>query len=219
VTVTVNLSAASGQPVYFDYATSDGDAVSGSDYTSTSGTATIPAGTTTYDIVIPITDDNIDEINETFNVELSNPQHTSISGGSTAIVTIIDNEPPTAICQDVTVSLDSNGSATITSSDVDDGSYDALDITYSLDITSFDCDDLGTNTVTMTVTDSNGNSSQCQSTVTVEDNIDPVISGCPTDITIPVNTTSCNAIATWTAQIIVQCQVLYRHTIRVMPLP
>ncbi|MCK9335962.1 MAG: HYR domain-containing protein, partial [Candidatus Cloacimonetes bacterium] len=198
VTVTVNLSAASGQPVYFDYATSDGDAVSGSDYTSTSGTATIPAGITTYDIVIPITDDNIDEINETFNLVLSNPQHTSISGGSTATVTIIDNEPPTAICQDVTIELDGSGSATITASDVDYGSYDALDITYALDITSFDCDDLGSNTVTMTVTDSNGNSSQCQSTVTVEDNIDPVISGCPTDITIPVNTTSCNAIATWT---------------------
>ncbi|MCB0735132.1 MAG: T9SS type A sorting domain-containing protein, partial [Bacteroidetes bacterium] len=38
---------------------------------------------------------------------------------------------------------------------------------HSLDITSFDCDDIGTHTVTLTATDVHGNSNTCNATVTV----------------------------------------------------
>ena len=44
---TVTLSAASGRPVTVDYATSNGTASAGSDYTLTTGTLSFPAGTTT----------------------------------------------------------------------------------------------------------------------------------------------------------------------------
>src|SRR5690606_4639653 len=39
----------------------------------------------------------------------------------------------------------------------------------TLDISSFDCSMIGTNTVTMTATDDSGNTSTCTSTVTVQD--------------------------------------------------
>ena len=92
----------------------------------------------------------------------------------TADVTIEDTVDPTALCQDFTVQLDANGDATITASQVDDGSSDnCLIDNLSIDMNSFDCNNLGTNLVTLTVTDVNGNSSTCQSTVTVEDNVAP----------------------------------------------
>ena len=71
--------------------------------------------------------------------------------------------------------MDASGNATITASDIDNGSSDACGIaSLSLDITSFDCNDVNANTVTLTVTDVNGNFSTCTATVTVEDNIAPV---------------------------------------------
>ncbi|MFT4996566.1 MAG: hypothetical protein ACI9BJ_001068, partial [Flavobacteriales bacterium] len=47
--------------------------------------------------------------------------------------------------------------------------------TLVLDITSFDCDDVGTNTVTLTATDANSNSSSATAVVTVVDNISPTV--------------------------------------------
>ncbi|MFB0902854.1 MAG: hypothetical protein QMB11_00590, partial [Nonlabens sp.] len=57
----------------------------------------------------------------------------------------------------------------------------------AIDITSFDCTNLGTNVVTLTVTDVNGNVSTCQSTVTVEDNLAPV----PDLVTLEEVTSEC----------------------------
>ena len=91
-----------------------------------------------------------------------------------ATVTVEDNVPPTALCQPLTISLDASGSASITPAQVDNGSNDACGIfDMSLDVDDFGCDDVGDNTVTLTVTDNNGNQSQCMATITVEDDIDP----------------------------------------------
>ncbi|WP_242133012.1 HYR domain-containing protein, partial [Aestuariivivens marinum] len=51
------------------------------------------------------------------------------------------------------------------------------------DVNSFDCGNIGPNTVTLTVTDNNNNVSTCTATVTVEDNVDPTIT-CPSDVTV-----------------------------------
>lgn len=99
-----------------------------------------------------------------------------------ATVTIEDNTLPVAVCQDITIDLDASGSATITAADVDGGPTDACGIdTRTVNTSSFTCSDVGTNTVTLTVTDNNGNSSTCNATVTVEDNVAPTIN-CPDDI-------------------------------------
>ena len=103
---------------------------------------------------------------------------TDIHGNSntcTAIVTVEDVTPPVAVCQNITVELDPvTGTVTITGADVDGGSTDACGIdTYSLDIDTFDCSNIGDNTVVLTVTDVNGNVSTCTAIVTVEDNTNP----------------------------------------------
>ncbi len=102
---------------------------------------------------------------------------TDVNGNSstcTATVTVQDNVAPTAVCQNITVQLDASGNASITASDVDGGSSDNCGIaSLSVDQTDFTCDDVGANTVTLTVTDVNGNSSTCTATVTVEDNVAP----------------------------------------------
>ena len=92
----------------------------------------------------------------------------------TATITVQDNVAPTAICQDLTVQLDANGAASITAAQVDNGSYDNCAVaTTTLNKTDFDCTDVGTNTVTLTVTDVNSNVSTCTATITVQDNVNP----------------------------------------------
>ena len=91
-----------------------------------------------------------------------------------AVITVSDTISPFANCQDVTIYLDESGDASIDSSDVDNGSTDNCEIaTIALSKSDFTCADVGGNTVTMTVTDVNGNSSSCTSTVTVSDTISP----------------------------------------------
>ena len=91
------------------------------------------------------------------------------------VVTVIDNEPPVAVCQDITVQLDANGNGSITAADVDGGSTDNCGIaSLAVSPSTFDCSDVGANTVTLTVTDIHGNVATCTATVTVEDNVPPV---------------------------------------------
>ncbi|MEP6262889.1 MAG: Ig-like domain-containing protein [Gillisia sp.] len=100
-----------------------------------------------------------------------------ISETGTAKVTVEDNVSPVAIAKDITVQLDVNGTATITAADIDNGSNDACGVAnLTLDITEFGCAEVGSNTVTLTVTDNNGNESTTIATVTVEDNVSPVLS-------------------------------------------
>lgn len=116
---------------------------------------------------------------------------TDQSGNSetgTAIVTVQDNVNPTVVTQNITVQLDASGSATITASQIENGSTDNCSITNSsLDISSFDCDDLGANTVTLSVTDQSGNTGTGTATVTILDNINPVAQAM--DITVELDLT------------------------------
>jgi hypothetical protein len=78
----VTLSAGSSQTVTVDYATADGTASAGSDYTATSGTLTFTPGRTAHSIAVPILTDGATEGTETFFLNL-----TSASGA-----TILDNQ-------------------------------------------------------------------------------------------------------------------------------
>ena len=76
---TVNLHPASGHTVTVDYATADGTATAGADYTSVSGTLTFAPGTTAHTIAVPTVDDEAVEEAETFSVTLTAPQHATLS--------------------------------------------------------------------------------------------------------------------------------------------
>lgn len=94
---------------------------------------------------------------------------------NTAIVTVIDVIAPTVITKDIEVFLDENGAASITTASVDNGSFDNCSFTLSLDNSSFDCSNVGANTVTLTATDASGNSTSATATVTVTDAILPTV--------------------------------------------
>ena len=98
-TFVVTLASATDKPVTVNYATSDGTATAGQDYTAVSnGSVTILAGDTTAEFDVSVNGDEIDEDNEVFNVTISLPSGTSaaaIIGGhnATALGLIVDDDP------------------------------------------------------------------------------------------------------------------------------
>jgi hypothetical protein len=116
------------------------------------------------------------------------------SNTCTATVTVEDNVAPIAICQDVTVQLDATGNGSTTANAVDKGSSDACGIaSLALSQTAFGCSEVGANTETLTVTDVNGNITTCTATITVEDNVAPVITSCPANQTVNNDLGLCSA--------------------------
>ncbi|MCT7985319.1 DUF4347 domain-containing protein [Laspinema sp. A4] len=94
-TITVTLNAALNQLATVNYATVDDTAISPEDYTATSGTLQFNPGETTNTITVAIAPDTIDEPDEQFFVNLSNPVNAAIATPQ-AIATITDDdEPPT----------------------------------------------------------------------------------------------------------------------------
>ena len=94
VAFTVSLSAASSRQVTVEYATSDGTATSGTDFTAESGTLTFAANETTKTVSVATTDDSADEENETFTLTLSSPANATL-GDAAATGTINDNDVST----------------------------------------------------------------------------------------------------------------------------
>jgi hypothetical protein len=88
---------------------------------------------------------------------------------------VIDNVLPTVITKNITIQLNAAGAASIVVADINNASTDNCGIaTLSLDKTSFSCSNVGANTVTLRVTDTNGNVATKTAIVTVEDKIAPV---------------------------------------------
>ncbi len=114
VAFTVSLSAASGQQVEVQYATSSGTAASGTDFTAASGTVTFGANETSKTVSVATTDDSVDEENETFTLTLSNPANATL-GDANATGTIVDDDespPLTASFEDMPASHDGENAFT-----------------------------------------------------------------------------------------------------------
>lgn len=97
VALIVDRVSGSDGSVTVNYATADGTATAGADYTAASATLTFGNGITSQTINIAVTDDTADESNESFSVALSNPTGGATTGApSSATVTISDNDssPP-----------------------------------------------------------------------------------------------------------------------------
>lgn len=79
-------------------------ALNGTDFKGASGTLTILKGTTSKTIAIPILDDNIDEYDESFKIDLSNPTGATLGSATSHTVTIEDDDDiPLLSVQDVFV--------------------------------------------------------------------------------------------------------------------
>ncbi|WP_143744249.1 gliding motility-associated C-terminal domain-containing protein [Polaribacter tangerinus] len=76
----------------------------------------------------------------------------------TAMVTVEDKLKPLVVTKNINVELDADGKAVIKASDIDNGSSDNSAIqSITVSPSSFDCSNIGVNTVTLTVTDVHGN--------------------------------------------------------------
>ncbi|MBK8396633.1 MAG: hypothetical protein IPL26_15540 [Leptospiraceae bacterium] len=108
---TVTLSAASGQTVTVDYATSNVTATAGSDYTAiTTTTLTFNPGETTKPVPVVVAGDALNEVDETFSVTLSNVSATATIGTATGTGTITNDDViPTLSINDVTVTEGNSG--------------------------------------------------------------------------------------------------------------
>ena len=93
INIRVARSGGSSGVASVDFATADGTAVGGSDYTAANGTLTWPDGVSgNQTISILITDDNSAEFSESFTVTLSNVSGATLGANSSATVDIIDND-------------------------------------------------------------------------------------------------------------------------------
>ena len=88
----VTLDRAPSGTVTVDYATSDGTATAGSDYTATSGTLTFAPGEREKTVSVPVLDDAHDEGSETLTLTLSNPSGAYLED-RTATGTINNTDP------------------------------------------------------------------------------------------------------------------------------
>ena len=115
-TLTFNLTwtgAKGGSPVTVQYATADGTALAGSDYTAKSNTATFNNSCRCASVAVPILGDTTQENTETFVLNLSNPTNATIADAQ-AIGTIYDNDGPPSIVVTDTSADESAGTMTFT---------------------------------------------------------------------------------------------------------
>lgn len=101
--------------------------------------------------------------------------------GSPITFTITINPGAKAVCKNFTLYLDATGNANLSSSDINGGSSGGG---ISLSKTSFNCTNIGDNIVVLTVTDACNATSSCTAIVSVIDNLPPVLSSVPANITI-----------------------------------
>ena len=104
---TVRLNRASGKTITVDYETTGapdgGTAIQGTDYTRTAGTLTFNPTTdppeTEKTISVPVSNDALNEVNETFTVTLSNAMNATLgsSGTRSATGTIQNDDPVPAL--------------------------------------------------------------------------------------------------------------------------
>jgi len=114
-TVMATLSASSSQTVTVNLAFS-GTATSGSDYTASASSITIPPGSLTGQITLTAIQDNLDETNETIIVDISSVTNGTESGTQRVTATITDDDPLPTVTLGLTGSpmAEAGGVATVT---------------------------------------------------------------------------------------------------------
>jgi hypothetical protein len=104
---------------------------------------------------------------------------------TSAVITVLDTIKPTVITQNLTRYLDATGNTSITPAQVDNNSTDNCTIaTKTLNVSTFNCSNVGPNTVYLKVTDVNGNIDSTSAVITVLDTIKPTLVSVPNNISL-----------------------------------
>jgi len=112
--INIELSKPADVEVSVDYTTVDGTAIAGEDYIQQTGTATFAPGETGVQIAIPILSDTEFEGDETFTVQLANPNGLTVEDDSSVVTIIGDDAPPVVSVADSTVIEGNDGSSSVT---------------------------------------------------------------------------------------------------------
>ncbi len=178
---TVSIDAIASEDIQVTVNTANGDAEAGADFTGiVNQPAVITAGTSSVMVTVTVTNDNLVENDEDFNVNLSNPlfggatdptRATFVGGDANGLGTIVNNDTAVLSINDVSMAEDGTFTFTITSSNPTEteitGTVDTADIagealagsdytaisgaTFTISGDSLDTSD----TVTVTVNDDN----------------------------------------------------------------
>lgn len=113
-TFGITRSGNASGPLTVQYATSNGNATPGADYTAAAGSVTFADGETTKNVIVQLNNDTIDEFDENVLLTLSDFNASGASAGSLSatILNLTDEDPPPAISiNDATVVEGSSGAA------------------------------------------------------------------------------------------------------------
>ena len=113
---TVTLSPAADMETTVGWATSDGTATAGEDYTAGSGTLTFAAGETSKTVTVKVTGDTVDEADETLTLTLSNAGGGAVISTASAEGTITDDDatPTVSLSLDPASVGENGGVSTVT---------------------------------------------------------------------------------------------------------
>ncbi len=128
-TFTVSLSVPSDRTLTVDYATADGSATAGADYTSASGTLTFLPGVTTREVTIDVRGDTTVEADETFTVNLSNPA--AAIADASGVATITNDDLPTISIRDPLYSAREDSASLIFMIEVSPPSDEVVRVDYT----------------------------------------------------------------------------------------
>jgi len=112
-TFVVALSGPTSQSVSCSFATSNGTATAGSDYIATSGALTFAPGEVEKPVVVLVNGDTVDEVQETYFLDISNVQNATVSS-SRGTGFIVDDDGPTISINDVSVTEGNSGTKAAT---------------------------------------------------------------------------------------------------------
>jgi hypothetical protein len=138
-TILVTRSGDTSQPATVSYATRDGTATAGSDYTSSSGTLTFTVGASSATFTVPLKSDLQAETDETVRLTLSTPTSATLGVTTQATLTIVDERvalTSVTLAGATQVMLDATTlfTATVTPSDT------TLPVTYTWQVSDQDDD-------------------------------------------------------------------------------
>jgi len=179
--VTLSTPASTNQSVSF--ATSDGDAIAGSDYVGSAGVVTFLPGELQKSVTVTILGDTVQELNETFLVTLSSPSAGLELGDDVGLGTILNDDiPPNQLPTAVVTATPTSGFGPLAVNFTGSGSYDQDGSIVSYAWTFGDgasssaqnpsrtYSTPGTYTATLTVTDNRGGTGTASTQIVVSQN-------------------------------------------------
>jgi chitinase len=114
LTLTVNRTGTTNNAVTVNFTTTNVTATGDVDYATTNGTLSFAPGETSQTISVDVSDDDLQEANETFRVVLSNPTDATLGIGTNTVTITDDDGSIVSFTTNAVSVLETNDSVTLT---------------------------------------------------------------------------------------------------------